>query len=79
MAGDYYLHRVHVQGIAYGAFGSRMPDGIGDLLVRARLAVGNLADLLPYERLEIGAVHLDGDGEFLEFPCEKAVEFTDGL
>ena len=79
MAGDYYLHRVHVQGVAYGAFGSRMPDGIGDLLVRARLAVGNLADLLPYERLEIGAVDLDGDGKFLEFSCEEAVELADSL
>jgi len=77
MAGDYYKHRILVKCVAHGA--ARMPDGIGDLLVRARLAVGNLADLLPYERLESRAVDLDGDGEFLEFPCEEAVEFADGL
>ena len=79
MAGDYYKHRILVKRVAYGTFGARVPDGIGNLLVRARLAVGNLADLLPYERLEIGAVHLDGDGEFLEFSGEEAVEFTDSL
>lgn len=56
-----------------------MPDGIGDLLVRACFAIGNLADLLPNERLEIRAVHLDGNAEFLEFSGEEAVEFPDGL
>ena len=68
-----------MQCVAHRAFSARMPDGIGDLLVRARLAVRNLADLLPNERLEIRAVHLDGHGEFLELSGEVVVEFAYGL
>ena len=68
-----------MQCVTHRTFCSRVPDGIGDLLVRTRFAVGNLADLLPNERLEFGAVDLDGYGEFLELSGEVVVEFTDGL
>ena len=68
-----------MQCVPYRAFCSRVPDGIGDLLVRARLAVGDVADLLPHERLEFGAVNLDGDGELLGFAGEVVVEFANGL
>lgn len=65
--------------VAHGAFCARVSDGIGNLLVRARLAVGDVADFFPHERLEFGAVHLDGHGEFLELSGEVVVEFANGL
>ena len=68
-----------MQCVAHRAFCARVPDGIGDLLVRARLAVGDVADFFPHERLEFGAVDLDGHGEFLELSGEVVVEFAYGL
>lgn len=79
MAGDDDLERVVVQRVPDSAFCVRVPDGFGDLLVRPRLAVGNLAGGLEDAYLEFGTVDGDGDGEFGNLPGEVLVQFLDDI
>ena len=54
-------------------------DGFGDFLVGSRLPVGNVPRRFQHLRLELCAVNLYGNGEFLDFACQVQVQFPPGL
>src|SRR3990172_1077362 len=59
MARHHHGDRVRRTGSRHGPRGSRLPDRLGDLSIRAGLSVRNLAQGVPHPRLEGCRLHVD--------------------
>ena len=79
MARNNHLQRVPVEGVPDGAFCMGVSDGFGDFLVGSRLPVGNVPRRFQHLRLELCAVNLYGNGEFLDSSGQVEVQFPPGL
>ena len=65
--------RVLADGRTHHAVGARRSYGARDVLVRAGLTVGNVADGFPNRTLESGSIGLDGDVEGGPFPAKYSM------